>query len=172
MHALKFGHNRVESFKIVFFLLFFARFQKSISPLLCHTFHFHAHLGAVAAIAISDRNDQRKYPFHVERVNTLAKLEYYLMNYHRPNGIARGITAQFRYSCIHALRTYIIDRNRCTQWCTSISYNWKLIRRWPIRDYHYHSLLRKRERERLEKWYDDFPLISRYVFFLNRKLFD
>lgn len=73
------------------------------------------HLGVVTAIAISDRNDQRKYPFHVERVNTLAKLEYYLMNYHRPNGIARGITAQFRYSCIHALRTYIIDRNRCTR---------------------------------------------------------
>lgn len=37
-------------------------------------------------------------------------------------------------------------------WCTSISYNWKLIRRCPIRDYHYHSLLRKpvsRERERI-----------------------
>lgn len=113
-HApLKFRHNhRVERFKIVSF--FFCTISKVYfaSPL---PFHFHVHLGVVTAIAISDRNDQRKYPFHVERVNTLAKLEYYLMNYHRPNGIARGITAQFRYSCIHALRTYIIDRNRCTR---------------------------------------------------------
>lgn len=103
------GHNRVEWFLKVFFV----RFQKSIPPLLSHAFPLA--LGVVAAIAVSDRNDQRKYPFHVERVNTLAKLEYYLMNYRRPNGIARGITAQFRYSCIHALRTYIIDRNRCTR---------------------------------------------------------
>lgn len=47
-------------------------------------------------------NNRHKYSFHAERVNILGKLEYYLMNGSRPNGVLRRVTAQFRRSRIQA----------------------------------------------------------------------
>lgn len=38
---------------------------------------------------VSLSNEPRKYPFYTERVNTVGKLEYYLMNCCWPNGIAQ-----------------------------------------------------------------------------------